>query len=208
MKTTITMNKNEIKNIISSMSAMVKSSISAFKMLKIDDEFNKYCSIDMLQTNFEELDKAFKEGKGGGFGNEHFSIEIRFNGDDVTISTFMSDELIVDMMNIIMKTIKTSAPYIGAFILAHYDEIKNLIELTSSIQEHMTLQDSNIMYAKYDLENIEDTAWGILDMKIPDVNKVPTSEESKTDEHKNTHRKSTKTEKKNLDVNKDSVENE
>lgn len=175
MKTTITMNKTEIVKITTAVNALTRSFKSLTKVLDVSEIMNLIGSKESLKTDLKDINKAFTEGRSGGFGTEHFGAEIRYKGDEVTITFMISDELIVDFMAIGTKMCKKSMFYLAAFVMNNAEELKSLVEIICTSMRTAIEQDAEMMSVKYNTDDIEKSAWGCF------VPKKIEEEEEKTD---------------------------
>lgn len=160
MKTTITMNKNEITKIATATNALTRSFKSLAKVLDVSEIMDLIGSKEALKTDLEEINKAFTEGRSGGFGTEHFGAEIIYKGDEVNITITISDEMIVDFMSIFTKMGKKSMFYLAAFVMNNAEELKSLVEIMTTSMRVAIEQDAEMLSVKYDTDDFEKTAWG------------------------------------------------
>ena len=160
MKTTITMSKNEITKIATATNALTRSFKSLAKVLDVSEIMDLIGSKEALKTDLEEINKAFTEGRSGGFGTEHFGAEIIYKGDEVNITITISDELIIDFMAIGTKMSKKSMFYLAAFVMNNAEELKSLVEIMCTSMRTAIEQDAEMLSVKYDTDDFEKTAWG------------------------------------------------
>mgnify|MGYP006993851671 CR=1 FL=1 len=187
MKTTITMTKTEITKIATATNALTRSFKSLAKVLDVSEIMDLIGSKEALKADLEEINKAFTEGRSGGFGTEHFGAEIIYRGDEVNITITISDELIIDFMAIGTKMSKKSMFYLGAFVMNNADELKSLVEIMCTSMRTAIEQDAEMLSVKYDTDDFEKTAWGCFIPKQDEVGKkedtgasnVPSSNEIK-----------------------------
>ncbi len=160
MKTTITMNKTEITKITTAVNALTRSFKSLVKVLDVNEIMDLIGSKESLKNDIEEINKAFTEGRSGGFGTEHFGAEIIYKGNEVNITITISDELIVDFMSIGTKMSKKAMFYLAAFVMNNAEELKSLVEIVCTSMRVAIEQDAEMMSVKYDTDDFEKTAWG------------------------------------------------
>ena len=160
MKTTINMTKTEITKITTATNALTRSFKSLAKILDISEIMDLIGSKEALKTDLEEINKAFTEGRSGGFGTEHFGAEIVYRGDEVSITVTISDELIIDFMSIGTKMTKKSMFYLGAFVMNNADELKSVVGTICTAMRSAIEQDAEMLSVKYDTDDFEKTAWG------------------------------------------------
>ena len=171
MKTTITMSKNEITKIATATNALTRSFKSLAKVLDVSEIMDLIGSKEALKTDLEEINKAFIEGRSGGFGTEYFGAEIIYKGDEVNITITISDELIVDFMAIGTKMSKKSMFYLAAFVMNNADELKAVVETICTAMRSAIEQDAEMLSVKYDTDDFEKTAWGCFIPKQDEVGK-------------------------------------
>lgn len=160
MKTTITMTKNEITKIATATNALTRSFKSLAKVLDVSEIMDLIGSKEALKTDLEEINKAFTEGRSGGFGTEHFGAEIIYRGDEVNITITISDELIVDFMSIGTKMSKKAMFYLAAFVMNNAEELKSVVGTICTAMRSAIEQDAEMLSVKYDTDDFEKTAWG------------------------------------------------
>lgn len=173
MKYSVTMNKAEITKIVTTVNTIIGS------LSKLYDDPDAKEVLDMIggtEALKNDIEKMFKEHKNGGIGNEHYSVEVKFNGDAVTTTVNISDELIVECMNIFTKIFISSYHYIGAFFKKHGKELNKLVDLVCDTAYDEVGDDINHMINRFNFADLLNSAWGCF---------VPKKEEATKDEEKN-----------------------
>lgn len=160
MKYSVTMNKAEITKIATATNALTRSFKSLAKVLDVSEIMDLIGSKEALKTDLEKINKAFTEGRSGGFGTEHFGAEIIYRGDEVNITITISDELIVDFMSIGTKMSKKAMFYLAAFVMNNAEELKSVVGTICTAMRSAIKQDAEMLSVKYDTDDFEKTAWG------------------------------------------------
>ena len=177
MKYSVTMNKAEITKIVTTVNTIIGSLAKLYDDPDAKEVLGMIGGTEALKNDIEEIEKMFKEHKNGGIGNEHYSVEVKFNGDAVTTTTvIISDELIVECMNIFTKIFISSYHYIGAFFKKHGKELNKLVDLVCDTAYNEVGDDINHMINRFNFADLLNSAWGCF---------VPKKEEATKDEEKN-----------------------
>lgn len=176
MKYTVTMNKTEITKIVTTANTIIGSLSKLYDAPDAKEVLDMIGGAEALKNDIEEIEKMFKEHKNGGIGNEHYSVEVKFNGDAVTTTVIISDELIVECMNIFTKIFISSYYYIGAFFKDHAEELEDLSELIIKKATKAVGDDINHMFNRFNFADLLNSAWGCF---------VPKKEEASEEEEKN-----------------------
>ena len=177
MKYSVTMNKAEITKIVTTVNTIIGSLAKLYDDPDAKEVLGMIGGTEALKNDIEEIEKMFKEHKNGGIGNEHYSVEVKFNGDAVTTTTvIISDELIVECMNIFTKIFISSYHYIGAFFKKHGKELNKLVDLVCDTAYNEVGDDINHMINRFNFADLLNSAWGCF---------VPKKEEAPKDEEKN-----------------------
>ena len=176
MKYSVTMNKAEIAKIVTTVNTITGSLAKLYDDPDAKEVLGMIGGTEALKNDIEEIEKMFKEHKNGGIGNEHYSVEVKFNGDAVTTTVIISDELIVECMNIFTKIFISSYHYIGAFFKKHGKELNKLVDLVCDTAYNEVGDDINHMINRFNFADLLNTAWGCF---------VPKKEEASKDEEKN-----------------------
>ena len=176
MKYSVTMNKAEITKIVTTVNTIIGSLAKLYDDPDAKEVLGMIGGTEALKNDIEEIEKMFKEHKNGGIGNEHYSVEVKFNGDTVTTTVIISDELIVECMNIFTKIFISSYHYIGAFFKKHGKELNKLVDLVCDTAYNEVGDDINHMINRFNFADLLNSAWGCF---------VPKKEEAPKDEEKN-----------------------
>lgn len=176
MKYSVTMNKAEITKIVTTVNTIIGSLAKLYDDPDAKEVLGMIGGTEALKNDIEEIEKMFKEHKNGGIGNEHYSVEVKFNGDAVTTTVIISDELIVECMNIFTKIFISSYHYIGAFFKKHGKELNKLVDLVCDTAYNEVGDDINHMINRFNFADLLNSAWGCF---------VPKKEEAPKDEEKN-----------------------
>ena len=177
MKYSVTMNKAEITKIVTTVNTIIGSLAKLYDDPDAKEVLGMIGGTEALKNDIEEIEKMFKEHKNGGIGNEHYSVEVKFNGDAVTTTTvIISDELIVECMNIFTKIFISSYHCIGAFFKKHGKELNKLVDLVCDTAYNEVGDDINHMINRFNFADLLNSAWGCF---------VPKKEEAPKDEEKN-----------------------
>lgn len=176
MKYSVTMNKAEITKIVTTVNTIIGSLAKLYDDPDAKEVLDMIGGTEALKNDIEEIEKMFKEHKNGGIGNEHYSVEVKFNGDTVTTTVIISDELIVECMNIFTKIFISSYHYIGAFFKKHGKELNKLVDLVCDTAYNEVGDDINHMINRFNFADLLNSAWGCF---------VPKKEEATKDEEKN-----------------------
>lgn len=173
MKYSITMNKTEITKIVTTVNTIIGSLSKLYDDPDAKEVLDMIGGTEALKNDIEEIEKMFKEHKNGGIGNEHYSVEVKFNGDAVTTTVVISDELIVECMNIFTKIFISSYHYIGAFFKKHGKELNKLVDLVCDTAYDEVGDDINHMINRFNFADLLNSAWGCF---------VPKKEEATDDQ--------------------------
>lgn len=176
MKYSVTMNKAEITKIVTTVNTIIGSLSKLYDDPDAKEVLDMIGGTEALKNDIEEIEKMFKEHKNGGIGNEHYSVEVKFNGDAVITTVNISDELIVECMNIFTKIFISSYHYIGAFFKKHGKELNKLVDLVCDTAYDEVGDDINHMINRFNFADLLNSAWGCF---------VPKKEEATKDEEKN-----------------------
>lgn len=153
MKYTVTMSKNEMKNLFSGFAALSKTILSAI-LPQIDEDYAKVLS--KTDINFNDfVDKLAS----GGMSNKDFTIEYIVHKDDITVNVEMDIKLMLKVLSFYKKFLADILPYIIAFYKKHEDELDDLSELLSSRAEAMT-EALMEMIEDFDMDALQASAWG------------------------------------------------
>ena len=160
MKYSVTMNKTEITKIVTTVNTIIGSLSKLCDDPDAKKVLNMIGGTEALKNNIEEIEKMFKKHKNGGIDNDHYSVEVNFNGDDVTTTVIISDELIVECMNIFTKIFISSYHYISAFFKKHGKELNKLVDLVCDTAYDEVADDINHMINRFNFANLLNSAWG------------------------------------------------
>ena len=153
MKYTVTMSKNEMKNLFSGFAALSKTILSAI-LPQIDEDYAEVLSKTDISFN-DFVDKLAS----GGMSNKDFTIEYIVHKDDITVNVEMDIKLMLKVLSFYKKFLADILPYITAFCKKHEDELDDLSELLSSRAEAMT-EALMEMVEEFDMDALQASAWG------------------------------------------------
>lgn len=153
MKYTVTMSKNEMKNLFSGFAALSKTILSAI-LPQIDEDYAEVLSKTDISFN-DFVDKLAS----GGMSNKDFTIEYIVHKDDITVNVEMDIKLMLKVLSFYKKFLADILPYIIAFCKKHEDELDDLSELLSSRAEAMT-EALMEMIEDFDMDALQASAWG------------------------------------------------
>ena len=153
MKYTVTMSKNEMKNLFSGFAALSKTILSAI-LPQIDEDYAEVLSKTDISFN-DFVDKLAS----GGMSNKDFTIEYIVHKDDITVNVEMDIKLMLKVLSFYKKFLVDILPYITAFCKKHEDELDDLSELLSSRAEAMT-EALMEMVEEFDMDALQASAWG------------------------------------------------
>ena len=153
MKYTVTMSKNEMKNLFSGFAALSKTILSAI-LPQIDEDYAEVLSKTDISFN-DFVDKLAS----GGMSNKDFTIEYIVHKDDITVNVEMDIKLMLKVLSFYKKFLADILPYITAFCKKHEDELDDLSELLSSRAEAMT-EALMEMIEDFDMDALQASAWG------------------------------------------------
>ena len=153
MKYTITMTKNEMKNLSSGFAALSKTVLSAI-LPQISEDYAEVLSKTDISFN-DFVDKLTS----GGMSNNDFTIDYIVRSDSITVNVEMDIKLMLKVLSFYKKFLADVIPYIVAFCKKHEDELGDLSELLSSRAEAMTEALMEII-EDFDMDALQASAWG------------------------------------------------
>lgn len=153
MKYTITMTKNEMKNLFSGFAALSKTILNAI-LPQISEDYAEVLSKTDISFN-DFVDKLTS----GGMSNKDFTIEYIVHKDTITVNVEMDIKLMLKVLSFYKKFLADIIPYIVAFCKKHEDELDDLSELLSSRAEAMT-EALMEMIEDFDMDALQASAWG------------------------------------------------
>lgn len=161
MKYTITMTKDEIKNLCNSFTSLSKTVLSAI-LPQISEDYAEVLSKTDISFN-DFVDKLTS----GGMSNKDFTIVYIVRTDTITVNVEMDIKLMLKVLSFYKKFLADVIPYIAAFCKKHEDELGDLSELLNSRAEAMT-EALMEMIEDFDMDALQASAWGCFkDMMNP-----------------------------------------
>ena len=176
MKYTVTMTKDEIKNLFTTFAALSKTILNAV-LPQIDEDYT-----EIFESADASFDKFLKNmNRSGGMSNKDFTIEHIVHNDTITVNAEMDIKLLTKVLSFYKKFLADILPYIVAFCKKHNDELDDLTEFLNSRAEAMS-EELMEMIEDFDLDALQDSAWGCFKDMNPINNADSSFEDSSNNE--------------------------
>lgn len=161
MKYTITMTKDEIKNLCNAFTALSKTVLNSV-IRDIDESY-----AEILKSGLSFGDYIDKLTTSGGVSNKDFAMEYIVSKDTVTVNVEMSIKLLLKVLSFYNKYLADILPYIIAFCKKHENEMDDLSEFLNYRTERMS-EALMEMIEDFDMDALQASAWGCFkDMMNP-----------------------------------------